>query len=332
MAGRLFVSLLFIVSLFSPCGMLAIGDDVKFDAPAILTANPLIVEGISFNSEKIVEVVIPVSSQIHPELRESIDEFRYDVFWNRSAYPIFDYGPKTQTYSGINGLISIERRSDTNRTLGIGLKSGYEDMVNATAEAQFSKKNGSTISYQEVPQHDVLVASGTLKRGTGAFFRFHPSKKDTLEGGRDLVVAFRVPGHWRGGILQIECRAEGEKKRLGPWGDEIRVGQAFVMPVYLEGDDQAREIALEFVQTQMALSQKWKNKLRRQDTGGFKQEIESLFGATSTNSVPSAWAEYLIQTGDDRHYDRYYRQLSEPIRSAAIDFIQARKQLISLAR
>ena len=330
MVGRF--SILLVVVSFC-VSSLAFSDEVKFDAPAILTANPLSVDGLSLSGEKLVEVVVPVSSQIAPQLRDSMREFRFDVFWNRSAYPIFDYGPKTQTFSGIDGTISIEKRSDKNRTLGLGIHGGYEDIVKGSADVTFSNKNGSTIRYQEIPQHDVLVASGTIKRGTGAFFRFHPSKQDTLEGGRDLVVAFRVPDHWRGGILQIECRAEGEKKKLlGPWGDEIRVGQAFVMPVYLGGDDQARDIAIEFAQTQIALKQKWNSRLQRKSKSSFKSELESLFGASSSSSVPPAWTEYLIQTGDDRHYEKYYRQLSTPIRSAAMEFIEARNQLVSLAR
>ena len=337
MVGRYPVIFLFAVSLFvtgSSSSIFGADDDVRFDVPAIIPAREMIIDGaVMTTAEKLIEVVIPVSTQIDADLRGAIDEFRFDVFWNRSAVAVVEYGPKTRTVSDIEGLISIEKRKDKNSSLGLSLKSGYQDMVTGTLQGQLANKTGSTYRYSEVPQHEILVASGTIKRGTGTFFRFHPSKRETLEGGRDLVVAYRVPASWRGGILQVECRAVGEKKLIGPWGDSIKIGRSFVMPVYLEGDDQAREIAIEFAKSQQTLNTRWKQQLQRRGRGGgFKHEIEALFGGGATGGVPDEWTQYLIQTGDDRVYDRYQRDLSESVRTAATQFIELRRQLVSLTR
>ena len=105
--------------------------------------------------------------------------------------------------------------------------------MTGSAKADLSQRTGSKLRYQEVPQHEVLVASGTVQRGTGAFFRFHPSKRETLEGGRDLMVAYRVPVNWRGGLLKIECRANGSRKVIGAWRDPIEESRSFIVPLSL---------------------------------------------------------------------------------------------------
>lgn len=335
MFGRLLYYSLVLPSLslcFLPPLLFAADKDIRFDVPAVVPASHVVAHKYGYtSSEKLIEVVIPATAQIDPAMRGSVEEFRFDVYWNRSANSVVDYGPRTQTTSPIEGLIAVEKRNDKNASIGFNVNASYAD-IGATSKAELSNKQGSSYRYQEIPQHDVLVASGTIKRGTGAFFRFHPSKKNTLEGGRDLVVAFRVPATWRGGILQVECRAVGEKKLIGIWGDPIRIGKSFVLPVFLEGDDQARTAAIEFAKTQDNLESRWKRQLSRRSTGGFKQELESLFGAEATGGIPKEWSQYLIQTGDDRYYEKYFRQLSSYVRSAALEFMAARQELVGMSR
>jgi hypothetical protein len=336
MVGRSPIVFLFAASLFasgtSPA-LLAADDHVRFDVPGVVPARESTCEAAVLTPlEKLVEVVIPVSTQIDSEFRNSIDEFRFDIFWNRAAFAVSDYGPRTQTVSDIEGLITVDKRNDKNASLGLNLKGDYQGTLTATTQAQLTNSRGTTYHYTEIPQYEVLVASGTIKRGTGAFFRFHPSKRGTLEGGRDLVVAYRVPTSWRGGILQVECRAEGEKKLIGPWGDSIKVGKSFVMPVYLEGDDQARVIATEFAQAQENLTARWNRQLHEKSSGGFKRDIEALFGVESAGGIPPQWTQQLIQSGDDRHFERYEQQLPDSVRNAAAEFVEARRQLAGLAR
>ena len=209
----------------------ACGDEpaIKFDVPALIGVKEAIyVEGqIPLGDEKIIEVVIPVTSEVRSRDRGNVAEFRFDIYWNRSVYPVADYVPKTQTVSEIEGLISVEESNDKNAGLGINLSSGYHDVVSGIAKADVSQRTGTKTKYQEVPLHEVLVASGTVQRGTGAFFRFHPSRRETLEGGRDLVVAYRVPQSWRGGVLKVECRADGHRKVIGSWREPFNESLAF---------------------------------------------------------------------------------------------------------
>lgn len=285
------------------------------------SANPRILERPA--NDKVVQVIIPVTTELARRNRQSVDSFRFDVYWNRYAYPLVDYAPKTQTTSDIAGLVSIESSKENNASLGASLNGRYESLINGALTGELAQRNGMKKRYEEIPQYDVLVASGTSHRGTGAFFRFHPSKQETLEGGRELVVAFRVPPEWRAGIFKIECHAEGNKKVFG-WKEPFDVGRAFVVPVYLEADEVARAAAVEFVRAEQALRKACLQSMP-------KKKTRSLFAvATNDSDVPRDWVHYLIQSGNDDYLEKYRGELTSDVVDAADRFVTARRSLVEL--
>lgn len=322
------ISLTLSLSAICPAGE----PPVKFDVPALVGVKEAIYADSSVprGNEKIIQVVIPVSSEASSRDRGNVDEFRFDIFWNRNVYPIADYSPKTRTTSEIEGLISVEKSKDNNSGIGINLNSGYQDLLTGSAKADLSQRTGSKLRYQEVPQHEVLVASGTVQRGTGAFFRFHPSKRETLEGGRDLMVAYRVPVNWRGGLLKIECRANGSRKVIGAWRDPIEESRSFIVPIYLEGDDQARDAAVNFVRSEQNLRMNWDQHVRQQS------KPTGLFGLgapqSNLNRVPDQWMHYLIQSGSDDYLEKYRPRLTFGLATAADEFVAARQGLLRFSR
>ena len=316
---------------------------VKFDVPALVSVRQPVAESGHTNSttqnsttQKTIEVVIPVSTEIGLADRGNIKGFRFDVFWNRNVYPICDYGPETQTFSEIDGLISVNKSTERNANVGLDVSGGL-GAAKGSIDGDLGTKQSTKLSYQEVPQHEVLVASGTIHRGTGAFFRFHPSRSETLEGGRDLVVAFQVPQHWRGGVLQIECHAQGARKVLGTWSEPFEVSRSFVMPIYLEGDDQARQKATEFVRSEQRLRKRWERhqRLEKESSRDPFRQIQSVFAVSSSrfdsSGLPSDWVHYLIQSSDV-YLDKYRDHLPGEIEKAAGLFVQARSDLLKLSR
>ena len=314
---------------------------IKFDVPALVAVGEVVVANHSGShrsggrpaaNEKIIRVVIPVSSEVRNSDRGNVEEFRFDVFWNRNAYPIDDYAPQTQTVSDIEGLISFENVHERKRGLGIDLETGYQDLALGKAEAEFSKNTSTKTRYNEVPQHDVLIASGTVRRGTGAFFRFHPSRRETLEGGRDLVVDYRVPLSWRGGVLNVECRAQGQRKVIGSWHETFQESRSFVVPIYLDRDDQAYQAAMSFAQTEQKLRANWAQHLQR-DQRKQPSTLLGIFNASSSlRNLPKQWMHYLIQSGNDVYLTRYRSLLPDSIAVAAEDFVAARQGLLKLSR
>ena len=345
MFGRFAFSLLLVVvagsSSFFCDGTYADQPPVKFDVPALISVSDLettnnsagheSVEPFSAN-EKTIQAIIPVSSEVRSGDRGNVEEFRFDVFWNRNAYLIADYGPQTQTVSDIEGLVAVEKIHERKRGLGLDLETGYQDLVSANARGELSSGSSTDTKYNEVPQHDVLIASGTVRRGTGAFFRFHPSRRETLEGGRDLVVEFRVPVSWRGGLLKVECRAQGHRKVIGSWREPFQESRSFVVPIYLDGDDQARQAAMSFAQTEQKLRANW-GQYVKEDQRKQSAKLLGIFNSSSGSaSLPEQWMHYLIQSGNDVYLTRYRSQLPSSIAKAAQEFVSARQGLLKLSR
>ena len=305
---------------------------VRFDVPALIAAYEVNHAPTWSSAEKSIEVVVPVSTEIRPNDRKNIHEFRFDISWNRDVYPIVDYGPKTQTVSAIQGLISIDQSNDQNTGFGFSAD-GSAEVVNADLSFNAKKSSEHHESYKRLPQHEVLVASGTVERGTGAFFRFHPSTQETLEGGRDLVVVFRVPANWRSGLLQVQCRAVGSRRVAGLWSEPVRPGRSFVVPLYLATDESARLSASEFVRAEQQLRRSWlesgEQRLGKTTQGWPQVSFASPF-AKSQPPLPEDWPHLLIQSGNDAWLDQYQARLPQDVAVKAGQFVQARRSLLRL--
>lgn len=316
-----------LVLLASRLELFAAEPSIKFDVPALCSANVIELN----NDQKTVEIVIPVSMVAYRLVE--IDELSVEIQWNRNAFPVVDYAPRTALHSRVAGNYSIEKRTDSNASLGLNLSGGSSEFGSGTANGQLSNRKNESIRYEEIPQHDVLVSSGTSQRGTGLHWRFKPSRTETLEGGRDLVVAFRVPSTWRGGILTLKCRATGKKQIFGSFTDRFSQGVAFVMPIHVQGDDQARKIAVDFVRSEQQLRYAWDQHTAQVHPDGIADQVQTLLGIRSKDRLlPEQWVHQLIQSGSDDWLTRYKRQLPKRLANSANDFVRSRLSLANLGR
>jgi hypothetical protein len=313
-------------------------ENVQFDVPAVLAAKEVqIGDGDDFKgaNHRIIAVTVSVTSEISPAEQGNIDAFRFDVFWNRNPYPISDYAPRTQTFSEIAGTIEVDQSSEKNLNYDIQIVGSYPSLANGTAHVDRNHRDTKNIRYNEVPQHEILVASGTVRRGTGAFFRFHPSRSETLEGGRDLLLTFKVPNSWRGGVLQVECTAIGNRKFLG-MKEPFETQRAFIVPVYLESDEEAEASAMEFARQEQKLRQSWRRfKLTEQSgrssTNGLNQFFRISTRQPVQPTVPDDWVHALIQISD-QPLTRYRNHLPHELAEAADQFVQSRSSHLKLSR
>jgi len=315
-------------------GFAAANDSVvRFDAPAMIAVRPVAPERsheAGASSEKIIELLVPVTSEIGMKDRGNISSFRFDIVWNQQSYPLVSYSPKTQTVSDIEGLIDVEKNEDQAKGIGGTLNGRFPEMISGSIKADLSSRTGSTIKYHERPRQEVLVASGTINRGCGVFFRFHPSKQTTLEGGRDLVIAFRVPNTWSGGVIKLKCSVTGKRRIIGSWSDSFEESCMFVIPIYLEGDDQARAAARDFVDSETKLRINW-DQLQNRVTDG-SSYLHRLSRSEDLQSLPPQWAHRLIQSGKDEYLEKYRSDLPPDLADVADQFVLARKGMFKLGR
>ncbi len=296
--------------------------NIEFDVPAIVHATS-VSEPMS-SSFKTIEISLPISSATDSKHRSNIDEFRFDVSWNRSVYSIADFSPKTETVSDIEGLINVEKDSTRNAGLNLNLSGKPFELASASIGTDIGFGDTKRERFQEVPQHDVLVSSGTINRGTGAFFRFHPSKRNTLEGSRNLTLTYRVPSDWQSGILKVECRASGSKSVAGLWNEPFEVGRSFVVPVYISENASAQKLAIDFAKAEQDLRKTWL------DVKAAKRNPLPLPSFTCRRYVPNSWPHLLIQSGDDSYLSEFEGYLTQEVAVAAGKFVQARQSLDSM--
>lgn len=312
---------------------------VRFDVPSLLpavtrggvTADPA--SDVSSADLMIIEVTVPVTTEIGFGDRENIQQFRFDIGWNRYGYPLVDYAPRTQTTSHIDGSIEHETTRDRAANFGVSVNSGNHWVLSGAGKAELVRHDENTTRYNEVPQHDVLLASGTTNRGTGAFFRLHRSRKETLEGGRDLHLAFRVPADWRAGLLDVKCRAVGTRKSFGGWTEPIEIEKSFVLPVYLESDADARDRAVNLVRIERSLLRHWDRVQQTQPSTGIESTVRSFFGTKSVGSEMSrtssdAWLQDLMHDRDRGQA----RGLPRSVAAAVGQYEEARNELLKLSR
>lgn len=312
-------------SLVVVCNSL-FSQSIVFDCPAIAAANSI----DETETSRIVEIPLAISTSIN-DGRLQLNKIRAEVCWNRMAYPITDYVPRTVLQPEAEGTIQIEERSESNLSFNGSLAGGYlAGLGTPNLKGDASRRNSSSRKYNKIPQHELVLASGPIKRGTGAFFEFRPSRTDSLEGGRNLVVAFEVPNSWRAGILQITCRATGNRKRMGIFNDGVDFERIFIVPVHLKGDNQAFRAATTLARSEQRL--RIETQRQQNQSATREQSWLSGFGTGGKDESSDYWMHHLIQSGSDRALRTVERQLPDRILFAANKFDQARDELLAMGR
>ncbi len=304
----------------------------QFDVPIIVEAcevdDPFFVP--TQNKERLVEIVIPISCWVSENSRDEIQAFRFEVQWSQSPFPLVDYWPKTTMQSDVEGLIAIELQTENTLTGKVDAGASIASLT-ASVLGQGSRRDLTQKNYSEVPKHELLVASGTVHRGTGAYYRFHDSRMFSLEGGRDLGLLYRVSPSWRGGVLRVVCEAERTRKILGTWNDSSLESRAFMVPIYLQGDPSSQETAIQYSRSEQRLRQSWELFLASRTQPTMKDPFQ-IAQRSNPNRLNDDWVHSFIQTSAQKPTKTQISQLPVTVREAIDDFEGSRARLISISR
>ena len=110
--------------------------------------------------------------------------------------------------------------------------------------------NSSHTQYALLAPKQILVASGTIERGSGVYYDLKPSTQDTLQKQREFACLFDVPANWRANYIIVKCKALGVKRWL--LGDsEVNCGTGLLsVGLYKQGDGEAMAAAYELGKSQ----------------------------------------------------------------------------------
>jgi hypothetical protein len=320
-----------------PSKTLAADTPVTFDVPAIIAAEEDAPDSLDspdtqLAAEKTIQIVVPVSTEIAVGAKEQIEAFRFDVYWNRNGFLVSDYGPRSETFSEIAGDVSVETSQEDNAAGGVHLQGGLKSTVSGNASVDVGMRESTRQKYSRRPQQEILVASGTSHRGTGAFFRFHRSSQELLEGGRELTLKFEVPAAWRAGVLRVDCLAAGSREVFRSWSEPYKHSRTFVVPVFLANDVQAKAAATDFAQAEQRLRLTWQNFRSKKPKPNFPP-LATIFAPSPVRrdpELPAQWVHYLIQSGNDAYLEKYHARLPQTVASSAEQFVVARRSLMRM--
>ena len=133
------------------------------------------------------------------------------------------------------------------------------------------------------------------------------------------------------GILRVNCFATGTTNIIGSWESPFEISRTFVVPIYRQGDLQAKAAALDFVNAEQRLRKAWRSyevSKTKSTPLPFSTFLVSTSG--SNQKVPPQWAHLLIQSGNDDYLARYRSRLPTALQTSADDFVVARQALRGL--
>ncbi len=310
---------------------------VRFDAPAsVIACDVTPPDFLSGNpDERLIQLIIPVSTRVGCARQQTVPQLHIELRNIGSASQIVDYAPQTSLYSGIDGPVSVETTRETSHTLGIDASGTVGEVVKLGAKAGSGNSNGLVERYQRIPEQKLLLASGSIDRGQGVYFKFNQSPQTTLEGGHELAMTIRVPATWRGGMVRVDCRADGSEPGLFGSTDQFAAGAAtFLVATWLKGDPEAQAIVNRYCDIESRLrefAKQWESRQAKQSASDPIAQLGRWMGS-APNDMPEGWADRFMLYDTRSIQSRIRPRLSRDLQRATDQYLASRASLLRLAR
>lgn len=235
-----------LTSILSCGAFVSLADEVAFDLPSSIECRDVTtVEFAQAHPElKLIEAKLRISARLLEGDTESIVDFEY-LLETGSAMRVQQYMPNTTLESAVSeDQIEVTAGAESTSATGIEAQlAGQPLLISASHEK--SSKQTATSHYQRLAPKDVVLASGTIDREHGVFFRIRPSRTASLEGGREFSIIASVPKSWRGGLCYTSCAAKASRRSFIRNSLETIGSAQAQIGMYLSGDSTAATVAEE---------------------------------------------------------------------------------------
>lgn len=239
-----FVAAMIVASAAS--GSFAARPEVEFDAASLVAAEDVTTADFRAANpgEKLIAVRIEVSSLVRRGDANDLAELLYRVEATDRDMLVFDFAPKTTFAALAEGIVAVERDTDTKTSVKANASARYFPFAEGDAHFDRQLNEQTRLRYELPAPQEVVVTSGSIERRRGVFVKLRASRRGSLEGSKAIAVLFVVPQNWRGGVLKVAAEARSNVAGvLGKDGESVVCGSA-AMPagVYLSGDLAARDL------------------------------------------------------------------------------------------
>ena len=245
-------SVLRLVVLFS--SVMVAGNGISADTKVVFDI-PSKVECVDVTPErcaathptmKVIEAKFQISAGFVEGGESTTADFVYMISSPEMRLKVLDFLPNTTLESSTaEDRIEVTDSTESSDASTGDARVAYSLLSLGASKNQASKKTESN-HYQRVAPKNLVLASGTINRGHGVFYKLRPSNKGSLEGAKEFVMLCVVPKTWRGDWCTVVCSARANKKS----GAMAGIEQAHV-GLYLRGDRHASELSDELTHVQI---------------------------------------------------------------------------------
>ena len=283
--------------------------------PEFTTAHP---------QEKLLLLSAHVSLYVAPTARLELHDVVITLDSPAAEFQVVDFLPKTTLDSRFAGNVSVNMNEERRSSLDFDATGYYKAITGAYVTGSYHDEHSLQAKFQMLPPRELVMASGTVQRGRGVYFKLKASSQNTIEGEKVFVVIARVPRSWRGDVARVRCEAHGrEEALLGTWDENSTLAQQdFLVALYLSGDELARQLAERFIAADDRLrmvAQQQQRAIERDSTPKLLRKV-----GISSPAIPANWL-YDWRFGQARA--EVAERLPSSVREMALRYTQARAEL-----
>ena len=280
-----------LAGLFAPAATAA-DTLVDFDLPDTIECRDVTPKDYAADnpSLKVIEAKFRVSARIIEGSEKDVVDFPYVVTTPKLRLRVQDCLPNTTLESTMaDDRIEVTTTNEHTDATNEDAHVAYKVLALGGTKNDTSKKSESD-HYKEIVPRTLVLASGTLNREHGVFFKLSPSKTASLEGAKTFTILAVVSKQWRGDWCVITCSARAKKKSLfsthvaGSGVEQAHVG------MYILGDREARLRAEELCEIQQTNDSVLSSHLARHGDS----LVESMHVATDGDQRGHSWFDSLF--------------------------------------
>jgi len=192
---------------------------------------------------RVIEAKFRISASFAEGSEDSIVDFSYMITSPQMRLKILDYLPNTTLESRYaEDRITVADFTEEKDTLNTDAKVAYQILSLGAGREQLNHKTEQN-QYQRIAPKSLVLASGTMNRGHGVFYKLRPSNGASLEGAKEFTFLAIVPRDWRGDWCTFVCYARANKKSLLGKSVETAGLAKIDVGLYVCGDTQASQLA-----------------------------------------------------------------------------------------
>jgi hypothetical protein len=317
------------LSLVVAVTQLISAESVSFDVASTIAASEVSNAEFSqrYPGEKIIAIQARVSLFLHPQCGAKLQEVVISLESPAAEFAVVDFQPKTQLETSFAGPVSVNYQQEQRQELNFDAAGYYKSLTGVTLNGAYLDKSALQAQFNLLPPRDLLLATGTLNRGRGVYFKFKANSQTTLEGEKSFVVLARVPKTWRGDVLRVSGEAHGTPASLLGVIEEQSVvaRQDFLVALYQANDEMARSRAEQLTLRQQQFIQLASTQQRQIERNTTPKMLRKM--GISASTLSPAWLKQWIFTSAQANL---LEKFPSEVRDAAWSFVRARAALHEL--